>query len=143
MTTTMQPARERPDLSDLTPEQIAPLEALLPEGFPDTWRDFARSHFLTLLWLHTGRAPVDLAAEAIELTRGIAQDMGGSQPYIPTGFQLASSAKMQRVIQLLADGMGYSGVARATGLTERRVRRIESAWRAEQLALRQGRLEFA
>lgn len=143
MNTTTTP-RERPDLSDLTPEQIEPLEALFVDGFPDTWRDFARSCYLTLMTLHAeGEPPEALAATAIELTKGIALDLGGTQPYIPTGFQLASSAKMQRVVQLLATGESYSAVARTTGLTERRVRRIEAAWRAEQQALRQGRLEFA
>lgn len=36
---------KRIDLSQLTQEQLAPLEALMPPGWPVTWRDLATSSF--------------------------------------------------------------------------------------------------
>ena len=76
----MPAGRMRPELNDLRPEQIAPLEARMPGAFPDTWRDFARSHYLTLLARYPGRALDELAEEAVDLACGIGQDLGGTQP---------------------------------------------------------------
>lgn len=139
MTAAVQPARARPELSDLTPEQIGPLEALMTGAFPDTWRDFARSHYLTLLALHAGRAPGELAAEAIELTRGIAQDLGGSQPYIPVGHFFAADAKAMRVVNGFT-GDNHRELALRESITESRVRQILAAWRNEQFERRQASL---
>lgn len=74
------------------------------------------------------------------LTLGVAQDLGGTQPYIPVGAEVMSSARARRVIDLLKQGLGYRQAADATGLTESRVRQIESEWRKQQMALRQGQL---
>lgn len=139
MNPTTLPARVRPELSDLTPEQIGPLEALMAGAFPDTWRDFARSHYLTLLTLHAARDPADLAAEAIELTRGIAQDLGGSQPYIPVGHFFAADAKAMRVVNGFT-GDNHRELAGRENITESRVRQILAAWRSEQFERRQGTL---
>lgn len=51
-----------------------------------------------------------------------------------------SSARVRRVVDLLAQQLSYKQVADATCLTESRVRHIERAWRREQIAARQGRL---
>lgn len=67
-------------------------------------------------------------------------DMGGTQPYIPVGADVMSSARVRRVVDLLAQQLSYKQVADATCLTESRVRHIERAWRREQIAARQGRL---
>lgn len=133
---------ERLDLEDMTPAQIAPLEALMGADWPDTWRDLAVSQFLTLVSAPGALAvaPASLARLAVALTLGIAQDMGGTQPYIPVGAMLAASAKVRRVMELLGQGIGYKAVADATGLTESRVRQIEAEWRRQQMALRQGQL---
>jgi Mor family transcriptional regulator len=139
MSNTALPARVRPDLHELTPEQIGPLEALMTGAFPDTWRDFARSHFLTLLTLHAGRAPAELASEAVELTRGIAQDLGGSQPYIPVGHFFAADAKAMRVVSGFT-GNNHRELATRENITESRVRQILAAWRNEQFERCQGTL---
>ena len=135
---------KRIDLSQLTQEQLAPLEALMPPGWPDTWRELATSHYVTLISA-PGADAVELSSLAnlaIALTLGIAQDLGGTQPYIPVGADVMSSARARRVIDLLKQGLGYRQAADATGLTESRVRQIESEWRKQQMALRQGQLQL-
>ena len=135
---------ERIDLSQLTQEQLAPLEALMPPGWPDTWRELATSHYVTLISAPGADAVelFSLANLAIALTLGIAQDLGGTQPYIPVGADVMSSARARRVVDLLKQGQGYRQVADATGLTESRVRQIESEWRKQQALLRQGQLQL-
>ena len=135
---------ERIDLSQLTQEQLAPLEALMKPEWSETWRDLATSHYITLVSA-PGAGAVELAALArlaVALTLGVAQDLGGTQPYIPVGVEVMSSARARRVIDLLKQGLGYRQAADATGLTESRVRQIESEWRKQQMALRQGQLQL-
>lgn len=135
---------DRLDLSDLTASQIAPLEALMPPVWPDTWCDLATSCYVTLLSA-PGSAAVpaaSLARLAVALAMGVAQDMGGTQPYIPVGAEMMNSARARRVIELRGQGMPYKDVADATGITVSRVRNIERAWRCEQFELRQGRLSL-
>ena len=134
---------ERLDLATLTPEQIAPLDALFTPQWSDTWRELATSQYITLLSAPGGRtvAPSVLAQLAVVLTLGIAEDMGGSQPYIPVGMMLAASAKARQVIKLLEQPrISYLDAARATGMTVSRVRQIDREWRRQQIELRQGRL---
>ena len=135
---------DRLDLTELTQEQLAPLEALMKPEWSETWRDLATSHYITLVSA-PGAGAVELAALArlaVALTLGIAQDLGGTQPYIPVGAEVMSSARARRVIDLLKQGLGYRQAADATGLTESRVRQIESEWRKQQMALRQGQLQL-
>lgn len=136
---------ERPDVSDLDAEEIAPLERLFDPLTPDTWRDFALSHYLTLKALFAGRySDGDLATLSLELTKGIAADLGGTQPYIQAGRELLASVRARRIIDLLAQGKSYQEVAALCGkITERHVRRTEAAWVREQRALRQGQLDLS
>lgn len=135
---------ERIDLAALGSAQLAPLENLFSDDWPDTWRDLATSHFLTLVSAPGAQAVSvnALAHLAVALTMGIAQDLGGTQPYIPVGSMLATNAKARRAIELLGERMSYRDVATATGLTESRIRQIEAEWRRRQIALRQGNLSF-
>jgi Mor family transcriptional regulator len=135
---------ERPDLSELTADAIAPLERLFNPLTPDTWRDLALSQYVTLRTVLRGdKTDTELAAMAMELTRGIAADMGGSQPYIQAGSQLLASARARRVVVLLEQGKCYKDVAAACGkITESRVRQIEKEWLREQRAERQGTLDL-
>ena len=136
---------DRRDLSDLTADEIAPLERLFDPLTPDTWRDLAHSQYLTLRTLFAGQqADADLAALAMELTKGIATDMGGTQPYIQAGSQLLASARARKVIELRNQGKSYREVAQLCGkISEARVRQIENEWVREQRALRQGSLDLA
>ena len=131
---------DRLDLTELTQEQLAPLEALMPPGWPDVWRSFATSFYITLLSAPGSGTvpPTSLASLAEALTLGIAQDEGGTQPYIPVGADVMSSARARRVVELLEQGQSYKQVADETGITVSRVRNIERAWRQEQMAARQG-----
>jgi Mor family transcriptional regulator len=83
-----------------------------------------------------------LAQLALALTLGLAQDHGGTQPYIPVGAMAAAGARARRAIEMLGARCSYQEAARATGLTESRVRKIEAEWRREQIASRQGRLDL-
>lgn len=133
---------DRWSLSELKPEQIAPLTVLFSPEWPEVWRDLATSHYVTLLSAPGSQsvAPPVLAQLAVALTLGIAQDLGGSQPYIPVGSMLAANAKARCAVEMRGQGASYRDVAFATGLTESRVRQIETEWRRQQMAERQGRL---
>jgi len=135
---------QRPDLCDLNADAIAPIERLFDPLTPDSWRDLASSLYVSLRTLLAGQQSDDqLAQLAMQLTRGIAMDLGGSQPYISVGSQLMTSARARKVIDLCSRGKSYAEVARLVGnITEPRVRQIERAWRAEQRALRQGTLDL-
>lgn len=133
---------DRMDPTELAAAQLAPLEALMPKDWPELWREFATSHFITLVSAPGSDAarPSDLARLALALALGLAADFGGSQPYIPVGALLAASSKARRVIEMLDQRKSYREVATATGLTESRVRRIESDYRRQQYAQRQASL---
>ena len=133
---------ERMDMSQLTCAQVEPLEALFSDSWPDTWKELATSHYVTLLSAPGSDtvAQTQLAKLAVALTMGIAQDLGGTQPYIPVGAEVMTSARTQRVIELLRKGKSYRDVATVIGITASRVRNIERAWRHEQMSLAQGKL---
>ena len=135
---------ERLDICQLNPAQIAPLEALFADSWPDTWRELATSHYVTLLSAPGSEAVAQthLAKLAVALTMGIAQDLGGTQPYIPVGAEVMTSARTQRVIELLRQRKSYREVATIIGITASRVRNIERAWRHEQMSLAQGKLDL-
>lgn len=130
---------ERRDWSQLTSAELAPLEALMQPSWSEAWRDLATSFYVTLICL-PGATPAQhpqLAQMAVQLLMGVAQDLGGSQPYIAVGVDVVSSARFQKVVALLQQGMSYKAVAKACSITVGHVRRIESAWRQEQWAARQ------
>ena len=135
---------ERMDMSQLTCAQVEPLEALFSDSWPDTWKELATSHYVTLLSAPGSDtvAQTQLAKLAVALTMGIAQDLGGTQPYIPVGAEVMTSARTQRVIELLRKGKSYRDVATIIGITASRVRNIERAWRHEQMSLAQGKLDL-
>lgn len=132
----------RPDLADLSAARLAPLDQAMPPDWPETWRELATSLFVTLICAPGGgNIPAEALAQlAMAQVLGLAQDMGGTQPYIPVGSMLAASARAQRAMQMRRAGASYQQAAAATGLTENRIRKIEAEWRREQMALRQGRL---
>lgn len=133
---------DRIDLSAIGAERLAPLEALMMPEWPETWREFATSHYLTLLSAPGATlVPMDqLAQLAIALTYGISEDLGGTQPYIPVGDRLQVSTKTRRAMLLREQGQSYREVAKATGLTASRIRKMETEWRRQRMAERQSRL---
>ena len=135
---------ERMDMSQLTCAQVEPLEALFSDSWPDTWKELATSHYVTLLSAPGSDtvAQTQLAKLAVALTMGIAQDLGGTQPYIPVGAEVMTSARTKRVVELLRNGLTYKDVAGRTGITASRVRNTERAWRHEQMMLNQRTLDL-
>ena len=135
---------DRLDPTELTVAQLAPLESLIPQDWPDVWRELATSHYITLVSAPGSETvqPEQLARLAVALALGIAADLGGTQPYIPVGALLAASSKARRVVELLEQGASYRDVSIATGLTESRVRRIQSDWRRTRWLSRQGTLQL-
>lgn len=127
---------KRPELTELTSADIAPLEAVIA-GFPEVWQDLARSHYLTLLGRETSRAPerlAELAQLAGDLARGIGLDLGGRQPYIPVGADFAADEKAWRVVQAWRAGRPWTAIATAEKISERRARQIIGAWQRETYA---------
>lgn len=135
---------ERRELVALPEAALAPLQAVLPPNWPETWRDLATSHFATLLSAPGAEQvePAALAKLALALALGVAQDMGGTQPYIPVGAMLQASARARQAIDMLNRGRSYREAAEATGLTEARIRKIEMEWRRMEIKRRQGRLQI-
>ncbi|CAM5787648.1 hypothetical protein OPEN69S_02028 [Ottowia pentelensis] len=133
---------DRPDLAELSGEQIAPIEARTA-GWPDSWRDIARSLFVTLVSRADALAPVAAAELAVELMLGLAADLGGSQPYINQGADIQRSGMAARVIALLGQQrQDYDRVAQLVGMSVRHVRRIEARWLRAERAKRQRTLEL-
>lgn len=131
-------AAARPDLAELTAEQIAPIEARTA-GWPESWRDIARSLFVTLVSREESTDVSEAAQLAVELMLGVASDLGGTQPYINQGRDLKLSGMAARVIELIASTrQDYARVAQLLNMSERHVRRIEARWVRAERARRQG-----
>ena len=131
---------DRLDPLELSPLQLEPLQAVMPRDWPEIWRELATSLFITLISAPGADVvdPAALARLAMAQALGIAEDHGGTQPYIPVGALLAASSKARRVVELLSQRMSYREVSQATGLTASRIRRIEADWRRQQMMARQG-----
>lgn len=131
---------DRPDLAELASAQLAPLENRT-QGWPDSWRELARSLYITLAFGPRAMPEHAGAQLACELVLGIAADLGGGQLYINQGADIHRSAMATRVIALLAQNrQDYMAVARLVGITDRHVRRIEARWLRAERARRQGEL---
>lgn len=126
-------AASRPDMAELGADQIAAIEARTC-AWPDSWRDIARSLYITLVSRPAPLPEPEAAQLAAELMMGIAADLGGTQPYINQGSALQRGGKAERVVQLLRQHrQDYDRVGQLVGLSARHVRRIEARWlRAER-----------
>lgn len=135
--------QDRPDLSELDAEDLAPIERRMRD-WPESWCDIARSLYITLAF--AGEAPMEqqeAAEQAVHLLMGLVVDIGGTQPYIPVGSFLARDSETKRIINLLQQyRQDYARVATLVGLSERHVRRIEARWLSAERAKRQGALAF-
>lgn len=132
---------DRPELVELRAEQIAPIERRTA-GWPESWRDIARSLYVTLVTAE-GVAADAASTLAARLMIGVAADMGGMQPYINMGDELVRSGRVARVIEMLRARPGdYEYVAAKTGVSARHVRRIEAAWLRQERTRRQRGFDF-
>lgn len=114
----------RMNVYDLKPDQVKPLEDRMTGSWPDVWRELALSVYVTLISLPLWRKMSE-AEMAEHITRGLGNDLGGTQPYIPNGQQKAAVERVAKVRQMLREGLDYKEVGRALGVTEARVRVIE------------------
>lgn len=115
---------QRPKLYELRQEQIAALERKFSAQWSETWKDLARSCYATLL-CHTQSAAILPEELAVQIVLGIAEDLGGTQPYIPIGLKESNVKTVEEVMALLDSGHGYKSVSDQCGITVHRVRRIE------------------
>lgn len=124
----------RPTLLDIKEKELAVLEAHFTPGWTDVMRDFAISVWITLVSRQKASQmePEATAALAVDLAIGIAQDLGGSQPYIPVGLGIQVEQRKAKVLQMLAKGSTYDETAKACGLTKSRVRQLERQERQEK-----------
>lgn len=114
------------DLSSVAAAQMAALDRLIPATWPEVWGDFARVFFVGLLNSVEVKAPVDaLARTALEQVRTLGFQLGGTQPYIPSGKQ-ASQRETAEAIRREFRGNNYGELAAKYELTESRVRGIIS-----------------
>lgn len=118
----------RPKLQELSEAQLAPLEAVLPPQWPEVWKDFAYSFYCTLL-ASPPKVQADAAELCLHLAQGIAKDLGGTQPYIPVGHLVSSNTNAAKALDLLGKGYSYKAAAGMCGLTESRVRQLETEHR--------------
>jgi len=117
----------RRGLLDVTESELSYLTPHFTENWSEALRDFATSHFLTLMSDPRTETmePKAMAALAVQLTFGIAEDLGGTQPYIAAGANLKHEQRKAKALALLADGISYEVVAKKCGITASRVRNIE------------------
>lgn len=89
------------NLVQLRSEDLAHLEALLPDDAPEVWRDFASCCFLGLLkHPHTQHLLAqELAQVAFEQLQVLTLNMGGQQPYITGGSCLSKKKRDQEICQ--------------------------------------------
>ena len=105
----------------VTAAQMAELEGAMQNDFPDSWRDFARSHFVTLL--QQGMTPAQGVPLALELARGVGRDLGGLQPYIASGAKVAENNRLDAVVREF-NGKNVRALALKHGVGERNIRRM-------------------
>jgi hypothetical protein len=135
-------AADRPDLAELSAEQIAPIESRT-QGWPDSWRDFARSLYITLTSREQPLESSAAASLAVDLLLGIVIDMPGAQPYIAAGRDIRHGAKARRVMELLRRyRQDYDRVGKLMETSPRTVRRIEALWLRAERTRRQCTLDF-
>lgn len=114
-------------LDNLTGEQIAPLAATIPPGFPEVWRDLAGSFYASLL----GDAGLSLpepecARLAVALAQGVGRDLGGDQVYIPRNARHRTQNTRQAIAREF-NGKNLHTLARKYRVSVRHVRRIVAA----------------
>jgi len=136
------------ELTDLSPEQIEPLESAVA-GFPETWQELARSHYCVLLSAQAEQLRAmrqltldGLARLAADLARGLGQHLGGDGYYIPKGWKFTADEKSLRVVHAWRSGRPIKAIARDEDVTPRHVQQIIEAWRNEHFERVQGKLDL-
>lgn len=113
------------DLTTIAPAQMAVLDRLMPNKWPEVWADFARVFFVGLINAQSEvNASVEaLARVAIEQVRTLGHQLGGTQPYIPRGAVCAQRETAEAICRDFR-GNNYGELAAKHDLTVSRVRNI-------------------
>lgn len=114
------------DLTSVSAADMAELDRLIPDEWPDVWGEFARVFYAGLLKSAELKASCQaLARAAVEQVYVLGYQLGGTQPYIPRG---AIAAQRETAASIRRDfrGNNYGELAARHDLSESRVRQIVS-----------------
>lgn len=115
---------------------LAPLDAAMGPDMPEVYRTLAECIYLGMLDVGSADDQVQIIAQVRRAIDVIRVELGGSQPYMPkSSIELS---ERDRALYERFNGRNLAALAAAAGLTERRMRDIISAGRAEDAARRQG-----
>lgn len=124
-----QGAGRRRRLQDLTPAEIAPLEALFEPGYPERSRDLALVFFAELL----NHGVADAHQVAYHLAEAVREELGGQKYYWTMGKHFEADKRARRILQEY-DGTNLGQLARKHRLSHERVRSIVAPLKAEREA---------
>ncbi|MCK9987640.1 MAG: hypothetical protein AzoDbin1_04112 [Azoarcus sp.] len=121
---------------------LAPLERVIDQAYPEAWREIAVNLYLQL------RARRELAGDdaqaatlALELSEGLRAEIGGSQPYLSKGQRYKETLRDRRILAKFT-GHNHDVLAREFDLTPRQIYAIVERRAREDFERRQGRLEL-
>jgi Mor family transcriptional regulator len=127
---------------ELTSAQLAPLEALFDESYPERLREVATFLYQVLMdaqSLHTTHGAERLALLALEQTELLSQELGGDSFYMHKahGHRLA---QRNRQIGEEHNGRNLEELVKKYDLCKVRIRQIVADWERRERARRQGSL---
>lgn len=134
----------RTSLAQVTPDVLAPLERLFDDAYPERLREIATCLFLELLdadGLATLLGVPRLAQLALDQTERLSFDLGGESFYMHRGTRYRLSLRDRQIVAEF-NGRNQHQLARKHGLSVMRIYQIIAAWREEEIARRQGRLDL-
>ena len=112
------------DLTSIKPDEMAALEAHMPSTWPETLREFGRVFFTGLRCCAQAPGTVQTHARiAVEQVHVLAHQLGGQQPYIPSGKATKSEA-IAAAVRRDFNGRNHAEVAHKNGVTVSHVRGI-------------------
>lgn len=123
---------------------LAPLEGLFDEAYPERLREIATCLFLELLdaeGLVQLLGVPRLAQLALDQTERLSFDLGGESFYMHRGTRYRLSLRDREIVAEF-NGRNQHQLARKHGLSVMRIYQIIAAWREEEIARRQGRLDL-
>lgn len=125
-----------------TVADLVPLERIMDPAYPETWREIAGCLYLQV---RTRREfagdDAQAAALALELTEGLRAEIGGSQPYLAKGVAYELSERDRQILAKF-NGNNHDALAREFDLTPRQIYSILERRIREEVARRQGTLQF-
>lgn len=133
---------KRPGMERLSGDDIAPLEALFDEAYPDAMRDLSTVIFAQLMAEADLRAAFDtarLAELAMSVTESIGDELGGRSFYLVKGVKYRASLRDQRIYKE-HNGRNTGELALRYHLSEQRIYQIVARMTRQRYARSQGEL---